>query len=148
MSFDGSANITVSTATAGFTISGGDLALSTNSITMTGSIGATGARVTKGWFTDLEVTNAIVGSITGNAATVTTNANLSGDVTSSGNVTTIAAGSVDIAMLSATGTPSGSTFLRGDNTWAAAGGGSGDVTKVGTPVNNQIGVWTGDGTIE
>jgi hypothetical protein len=26
--------------------------------------------------------------------------------------------------------------------------GSGDVTKVGTPVNNQVGVWTGDGTIE
>ena len=26
--------------------------------------------------------------------------------------------------------------------------GGGDVTKVGTPVNNQIGVWTGDGTIE
>jgi len=25
---------------------------------------------------------------------------------------------------------------------------TGDVTKVGTPVNNQIGVWTGDGTIE
>ncbi len=27
-------------------------------------------------------------------------------------------------------------------------GGGGDVSKVGTPVNNQIGVWTGDGTIE
>lgn len=27
------------------------------------------------------------------------------------------------------------------------GGGSGDVTKVGTPVNQQIGVWTGDGTL-
>lgn len=26
--------------------------------------------------------------------------------------------------------------------------GTGDVTKVGTPVDNQIGVWTGDGTIE
>lgn len=26
--------------------------------------------------------------------------------------------------------------------------GSGDVSKVGTPVDNQIGVWTGDGTIE
>ena len=26
--------------------------------------------------------------------------------------------------------------------------GLGDVTKVGTPVDNQIGVWTGDGTIE
>lgn len=25
---------------------------------------------------------------------------------------------------------------------------SGNVTKVGTPVNNQVGVWTGDGTIE
>ena len=24
----------------------------------------------------------------------------------------------------------------------------GDVSKVGTPANNQIGVWTGDGTIE
>lgn len=47
------------------------LALGTNSLTMTGSIGATGARITKGWFTDLEVTNAIAGSITGNAATVT-----------------------------------------------------------------------------
>ncbi len=30
----------------------------------------------------------------------------------------------------------------------SAGGGGGDVTKVGTPVNNQIGVWTGDGTLE
>jgi hypothetical protein len=29
-----------------------------------------------------------------------------------------------------------------------AGTGNGDVTKVGTPVDNQIGVWTGDGTIE
>ena len=24
----------------------------------------------------------------------------------------------------------------------------GDVSKVGTPVNNQIGIWTGDGTLE
>lgn len=28
------------------------------------------------------------------------------------------------------------------------GGGGGDVSKVGTPVDNQVGVWTGDGTIE
>ena len=27
-------------------------------------------------------------------------------------------------------------------------GGSGDVSKVGTPANDQIGVWTGDGTLE
>ena len=31
---------------------------------------------------------------------------------------------------------------------ASAGGGGGDVTKVGTPVDNQVGVWTGDGTLE
>ena len=29
-----------------------------------------------------------------------------------------------------------------------SGGASGDVTKVGTPIDNQVGVWTGDGTIE
>lgn len=31
--------------------------------------------------------------------------------------------------------------------WSTPAGG-GDVTKVGTPVDNQVGVWTGDGTIE
>ncbi len=99
VSFDGTANITVSTATAGFTVSGGNLVLGTNSITLTGSIGATGARVTKGWFTDLQVTNAIAGSITGNAATATALATgrtiaITGDLTytspsfdGSGNVT-------------------------------------------------------------
>lgn len=59
----------------------------------------------------------------------------------------ITANAIDLDNLSATGTPSGSTFLRGDNTWATPAG-SGDVSKVGTPVNNQVGVWTGDGTIE
>ena len=32
--------------------------------------------------------------------------------------------------------------------YADANYGTGNVTKVGTPVNDQIGVWTGDGTIE
>ena len=57
VSFNGTADITVSTATAGFTVSGGNLALGANSLTMTGSIAATGSRVTKGWFTDIESTN-------------------------------------------------------------------------------------------
>ena len=35
----------------------GNVIMGTNSITMTGSIAATGARVTKGWFTDIESTN-------------------------------------------------------------------------------------------
>lgn len=54
------------------------------------TLGTTGARLTKAWMTDLTVTNAISGSITGNAATVTTNANLTGVITSVGNVTSIA----------------------------------------------------------
>lgn len=54
-----------------------------------GIIGTTGTRIVKGWFTDLTVTNAITGSITGNAATVTTNANLTGGVTSVGNAATV-----------------------------------------------------------
>lgn len=72
-----------------------------------------------------------------------------GDITVSGSGTiwNIDAATVGITELSATGTPSSATFLRGDNTWATPAG-SGDVSKVGTPVDNQIGVWTGDGTIE
>jgi hypothetical protein len=53
---------------------------------------------------------------------------LTGDVTASGTgsvAATIANGAVDIPMLSATGTPSATTFLRGDNTWATPSGGGG-----------------------
>ena len=46
------------------------------------------------------------------------NATHTGDVTGS-TVLTIANGAVDIAMLSATGTPDNTTYLRGDNTWAS-----------------------------
>lgn len=71
-----------------------DVDLGSHNFQTTGSIGTTGTRVLKGWFTDLQVTNTIIGSISGNAATVTTNANLTGDVTSTGNVTTISTGAV------------------------------------------------------
>ncbi len=39
------------------------------------------------------------------------------------------------------------SYDAGTNTLNVSGG-SGDVTKVGTPVNDQIGVWTGSGTLE
>jgi len=77
-----------------------------------GIIGSTGTRIVKGWFTDLTVTNAIAGSVTGSAgsaATWTTGRTLSitGDLTytspafdGSGNVTaagTLAASGVAAA---------------------------------------------------
>ena len=53
--------------------------------------------------------------------------------------------------IKSTGEAGGTKFLRedGDGTcsWQTIAGG-GDVSKVGTPVDNQVGVWTGDGTIE
>jgi hypothetical protein len=50
-----------------------------------------------------------------------------GAVTYEGGITgsEITDASVGIADLSATGTPSSSTYLRGDNTWATVAGGSG-----------------------
>jgi len=40
-------------------LSGGNLSLGTNSLLLTGSLGATGARITKGWFTNMEITNEL-----------------------------------------------------------------------------------------
>ena len=66
-------------------------------------------------------------AVTANTAKVT-NATHTGDVTGS-TALTIAAGAVDIAMMSATGTASSSTYLRGDNAWAAVP--SGNTTSYG-----------------
>jgi hypothetical protein len=72
---------------------GSDYLSSTTGVTLSQNpgqtVGTTSNRMTKLWATDLTVTNAITGSITGNAATVTTNANLTGAVTSSGNATSL-----------------------------------------------------------
>ena len=50
-----------------------------------------------------------------------------GDITvsSSGTVWNIDAATVGTTELSATGTPSGSNYLRGDNSWATVTGGTG-----------------------
>ena len=79
--------------TAGFTYDGSNLQL-------TGDIGSTGTRITKGWFTDLQATNPIAGSVTGNAATVTGLTLASGSLTLAGadaiTLTTTAATSVTL----------------------------------------------------
>jgi hypothetical protein len=66
------------------------------------------------------ITSGQASAITANTAKVT-NATHTGDVTGA-TALTIAADAVDIAMLSATGTADATTFLRGDNAWAEAGG--------------------------
>ena len=81
-------------------------------------------KVTTGIVVDDAITadklaNSINTEIAANTAKVT-NTTHTGDVTGA-TALTIAADAVDIAMLSATGTASSSTFLRGDNAWAAGG---------------------------
>ena len=77
-----------------------------------------------------KVANAINTSIAANTSKVT-NATHTGDVTGA-TALTIAVDAVDIAMLSATGTADSTTFLRGDNAWAAAGGGKVAQVVMGT----------------
>jgi hypothetical protein len=126
-----------------------------------------------------------IGNISGNAATVTTNANLTGHVTSVGNAavlgsftkaqldTAVSDGNVMFdgdSITNATGTAwrvfysdsggvitelalgASGTFLKSNGASSAptfdTPAGSGDVSKVGTPVDNQVGVWTGSGTLE
>ena len=67
-----------------------------------------------------KLANSINAEIAANTAKVT-NATHTGDVTGA-TALTIAAGAVDLAMLSATGTPGSGNFLRGDNAWEAVDG--------------------------
>jgi hypothetical protein len=87
-----------------------------------------------GTFNNVTVNGKGLVTAASNVSYLTTNQTitLSGAVTGSGTTaitTTLANSVVGIANLSATGTPSSTTYLRGDNTWATIAG-SGTVTSV------------------
>lgn len=153
VSFNGSADITVASATGGFTVSGGNLAVGVNNISLTGALGTTGSRVSKGWFTDVQVTNPISGSVTGNAGTVTTNANLTGLVTSVGNATSLVLGQLTTSLasdvnLNNTGTYfDGPTVAQGSTgTWFVSGTVTVKDTASGSP-DYVAKLWDGTTTI-
>jgi len=104
--------ITAPGTSATITIANAKTLTVNNSLTFSGTDGttittpstsATMARTDAGQtFTGTQTfSSTIAGSINGNAATVTTNANMTGDVTSVGNATTIATGAVTTAKMAA-----------------------------------------------
>ncbi len=73
-----------------------------------------------------------------------------GDITVSGSGTAmnIDAGTVGLTELSATGTPTGSNFLRGDNTWATPGGGGSPGGNTNELQYNNAGAFAGAANVE
>jgi hypothetical protein len=126
------------------TIDAGTLSGTTLKSTITGS-----SLTSVGTLANLTVTNPIVGSITGNAATatsansVTTNANLTGPVTSVGNATSIANGAITNAMLANTAVANLTGINTGDQTISLTGDLSGTSTGTITATLTNSGVTAG-----
>jgi hypothetical protein len=117
--FNGSANVT------------GDITLGANNITMTGSIGATGARATKVWATDAEFTNMI--TINGTSLSSATSTLTNKTIASATN-------NVEGTLLNVRVFSSGTTYTPTSGTTKAlivmigAGGGGGGVTGTASSV--------------
>ena len=100
----------------------------------------TTAKINDDAVTAAKLANSINTEIAANTAKVT-NATHTGDVTGA-TALTIANDAVDIAMLSATGTASATTYLRGDNAWSAIAGGLSESSQWRLTTD-----FTGDATI-
>jgi hypothetical protein len=136
--------LTAPASSATLTIADGKTLTASNSITLAGTDGttmtfpaadATIARTDAAQtFTGTQTfSSTITGSISGNAATVTTNANLTGPITSIGNATTITDAAVTNAKLDKANIPlSGFGAATAD---VALGGKK--LTGVGNPTDNQ-----------
>jgi hypothetical protein len=106
---------------------GNTLAVGANNITMTGSLGTTGSRLTAGWFTDLTVSNTISGSVNGNAGTVTNGVYNNGTYANPAWITSLAGAKI-------TGNISGNA---GTATALAANGGNCTLPDVALGVNES-----------
>jgi hypothetical protein len=122
--------------------------LSNSSLTIgTTAISLGGTSTTLGGLssvTSTAFTGSLQGSISGNAATVTTNANLTGVVTSTGNITTIANGNITNAMLAGSienGKLSNSSFFIG-TTSISLGRASASQTLNGVAIDGNAGTVT------
>lgn len=92
---------------------------------VTGSVGSS-ASTTLSALTDTDITSVSSGQVLiYDGSNSWDNKSLSGDVTiNSSGVTAIGANTIGLTELSASGTASSSTYLRGDNTWASVSSGS------------------------